>query len=316
MSFKFTLMCDTLPWVGYNVLEEPQVVLQAAKDAGYDGVDLPGDPARMDGKKWGHMVEEMDLEVPEILAAWGYYHAGEERNLASSNAETRARAIQYAKDTVDLAADVGARFVELCASQPAVPELPFPREPISQLRDNFRDSIKTVCAHASDRGITILLEPLNCYEGIPGVLTTLYEAIHYVDELGLDNLGVQPDVFHMNIEDGSIPDALRAAGTRIKHFHLNETNHCAYGTGHGDYKSIFRFLKGLGYQGYLATYMPRTTQQILHNAPGTPGSAEPVDLSFRPDLRQVLTRTLSFLKGIETAVDMSREIYEADEPRY
>lgn len=316
MAFKFTLICDTLSWVGYNVLEEPQVVLQAAKQAGYDGVDLPGDPTRMDGKQWRHLVEEAGLEVPEILAAWGYYHAGEERNLASSNAETRARAIQYARDTVDLAADVGARFIELCAAQPAVPEVPFPRESISQLRDNFRESIKTICAHARERGITILLEPLNCYEGIPGVLTTLYEAIHYVDELGLDNLGVQPDVYHMNIEDGSIPDALRAAGTRIKHFHLNETNHCAHGTGHADYKSIFRYLKSIDYQGYLATYMPRTTQQILQNAPGTPGCADPVDLSLRPDLSEVLTRTIGFLRGIETAVDLSRDFYETDEPRY
>jgi len=69
MAFKFTLMCDTLPWVGCDVLEEPQVVLQAAKQAGYDGVDLPGDPTRMDGKQWRQMVEEVGLEVPEILAA-------------------------------------------------------------------------------------------------------------------------------------------------------------------------------------------------------------------------------------------------------
>ena len=50
MPFKYTLMCDTLPWVGYNVLEMPNEVLQAAKDAGYDGVDLPGDPTKMDGQ--------------------------------------------------------------------------------------------------------------------------------------------------------------------------------------------------------------------------------------------------------------------------
>jgi hypothetical protein len=46
MAFKYTLQCDTLPWVGYNVLEEPDVVLQAAAEAGYGGIDLPGDPAR------------------------------------------------------------------------------------------------------------------------------------------------------------------------------------------------------------------------------------------------------------------------------
>ena len=42
MAFKYSLQCDTLPWVGYNVLEEPDVVLQAAAEAGYTGIDLPG----------------------------------------------------------------------------------------------------------------------------------------------------------------------------------------------------------------------------------------------------------------------------------
>lgn len=321
MPFKYTLMCDTLPWVGYNVLEMPNEVLQAAKDAGYDGVDLPGNPTKMDGRRWRQMVEAVGLDVPEVLGAWGYYHAGEERNLTSSDSAKRQRAVQYAKDTVDLAADVGARFVELCAAQPAVPELPFPREPIKSLRQNFRESIKEICGHAAQRDITILLEPLNCYEGIPGVLTTVYEAINYVDELGLENLGIQPDVFHMNIEEGSIPDAVRAAGNRIKHFHLNETNHCAHGMGHGDYKAIFRILKGIGYQGYLATYMPRITQEIANSAPGDMyhggGDRSQEGASgTRPDLRPILDRTLGYLKGIEKAVEMSREFYEAESPRY
>ena len=205
MSFKFTLVCDTLPWVGYNVLEAPEEVLRAAKEAGYDGVDLPGDPTRMNGGEWKQRVADFGLDVPEVLAAWGYYHAGEERNLASSKPEVRRQALQYAKDTVDLAADIGARYIELCAAQPAVPELPFPREPIGILREIFRESIREVCKHAKDRGISIVLEPLNCYEGIPGVLTTVYEALNYIEELGLDNLGVQPDVFHNEHRRGIHP---------------------------------------------------------------------------------------------------------------
>ena len=314
MPFKYTLMSDTLPWVGYNVLEDYDVVLQAAVEAGYDAIDLPGNPEKMDGQQWRRRVEDAGLVVPEVLAAWGYYHAGEERNLASPDDKTRQRAVQYANDTVDLVADVGARYTQLCAAQPAVPELPFPLLPIAVLRENFRQSIREVCEHASRRGVTVLLEPLNCYEGIPGVLTTLYEAINYVDELGLDNLGVQPDVYHMNIEEGTIADALRAAGSRIKHFHLNETNHCHHGMGHADYGEIFRVLKGIDYDGYLATYMPRTTQEILHSTPGNPFLADGApsnSATTRPDLVGVLSDILGFLKETERAIDQSREFYEA-----
>jgi len=265
-------------------------------------------------------VEKFGLDVPEVLRAWGYYHAGEERNLASPDQAKRQYAVRYAISAVDLAAEIGARFVELCAAQPAVPELPFPRMAIKTLRENFRESIKEICGHAAERGVTILLEPLNCYEGIPGVLTMVYEAINYVDELGLENLGIQPDVYHMNIEEGSILDAVRAAGNRIKHFHLNETNHCAHGLAHADFKELFRILKGIGYQGYLATYMPRMTQETAASAPGDMyhgGSrVQERDTSTRPNLREILERTLGYLKRIEQAVDMSREFYEADEVRY
>ena len=314
MPFKYALMCDTLPWIGYNVLETPREIMQAAADVGYDSIDLPAD-LTMNAQRWRKMVKESGLVVTEVLAAWGYYHAGEERNLASPDGETRQRAVQYALDTVDLAAALGARFTELCAAQPAVPELPYPRESIAVLRRNFRASIRQICAHAGERGITILLEPLNCYEGLPGVLTTLYEAINYVDELGCNNLGIQPDVYHMNIEEGSIPDALRAAGGRIKHFHLNETNHCLHGMGHADYQEIFRILQGIGYDGYLATYMPRTTQEILHSAPGNPFLADAPSSpsgTTRPDLREILNQILGFLKEAERAVCQSRQFYEAD----
>ena len=311
MPFRYTLQSDTLQWVGYNILHQPQEVLEAAAEAGYDGVDLPGNPDTMDGTEWRKRVEDAGLEAPEVLAAWGYYHAGEERNLASSDPAGRQRAVQYAKDTVDLAADAGARFIEVCAAQPAVPQLPWPVEPVETLRQNFRESIREICDHAAGRGITILLEPLNNYEGIPGVLTTLYEAINYVDELGIDNLGVQPDVYHMNIEEGSIPDAIRAAGSRIKHFHLNETNHCLHGMGHADYQEIFRILKGIGYDGYICTYMPKTTQANLQNAPGGPLAGSSTEWE-RPNLVEIFRYILGFLKETERVVDQSRDFYEAD----
>ena len=322
MSFKYALVADSLAWVGYSIFENTDAVLGAVKEAGYDGIDLPGSPSTMDGAEWKKRVADAGLEVPEVLGAWGYGHAGEVRNLASKEDDVRRYAVQYALDTVDLAADAGARFVEVCAAQPAVPELPFPKDPISVLRENFRQSLREICAHAKERGIKIVMEPLNSYEGFPGVLTTLYEALHYIEDLGLDNLGIQPDVFHMNLEEGSIPDAVRAAAPYIWHFHLNETNHYSHGMGHADYKGIFRILKGIHYDGFLANYCPLTTQEII-NAGATGqvyGSAGEErggnDKSVRPDLLEVLSTMVQFQKNTEKAVDLSRVRYEADEQRY
>ena len=93
MGFKYTVVTDTMPWIGYNMLETPREIMAALAEAGYDGVDVPGDPTRMDGKEWRKMAAEAGLEVPEVLGAWGYYHAGEERNLASVDGAIRARSV-------------------------------------------------------------------------------------------------------------------------------------------------------------------------------------------------------------------------------
>ena len=285
----------------------------------YDGIDRPGDPKRMGGAAWRQMVTDVGLDVPELLGVWGYCHTGEERNLASPDKAKRGEAVAYAKETVDLAAEIGARFVELCAAQPAVPQLPFPEEPIATLRRHFKDFICEICEHASPRGITLLLEPLNCYEGIPGVLATVVEATNYVEELQLDNLGVQPDNYHMNIGEGFVLQAVQAAGSHIKHYHFNESNHCMHGTGHTPFKEIVRILKSIDYDGYLAFYMPQTSQQIFESTPGIgseKGNPAPIVGGDKRSLHEYLAQPLQLIETIEQTVDAERELYDFTASRY
>ena len=117
----------------------------------------------------------------------------------------------------------------------------------------------------------------------------------------------------MNIEAGAILDAVRTAGPRIKHFHLNETNHGFHGTGHGDYQGVMRILKAIGYDGYIATYLPQISQEILQRAPGTPMYAtrpKGVTDAARRELTPGLEQMLTFLKSVERAVETSRDFYE------
>ena len=52
----------------------------------------------------------------------------------------------------------------------------------------------------------------------------------------------------MHIEEDSILEAVRPAGPRIKHFHLNEINRGFHGSGHGDYRGVIMWWC-LGSQG-------------------------------------------------------------------
>ena len=51
------------------------------------------------------------------------------------------------------------------------------------------------------------------------------------DEVGEENLGVMVDFFHANIEDVSVPDAIRRAERRLMLIHLADSNRQMPGDG-------------------------------------------------------------------------------------
>lgn len=311
MGFKYSVNCDTFKWVGYDVFENPHECLAAVKAAGYDGADIGGNLERARPEILKPIADGLGLAIPEVLCAWAYFHAGENRDLSGTDAEGRNNGIQYARAAIDLAAQLGAQYIEICAAQPPIPQVPFPATPISLLRENFRAACREICAYAASRGITVLFEPLNLYEAYPGVMTSVYDAIRVIDELGGGNLGIQPDVYHMNISESSTLDALRAAGKRIRVVHLNETNHYRLGAGHADLKGILRTLKEIGFDGYLSIYMPLIAQGLLGVTAAGYGRTENASATHvveRPSLQQVLEMQLEYAKALERAVDAQLEI--------
>ena len=146
MTFKYSVVSDTIRRLGLNILETPQEILEAIKAAGYDGVDVPGGhPERVNAKAIRQTADSLGLEIPEVAAAWAYFHAGENRDLAGSDEEARWGGIVYAKQAIDLAVELGAQFFQICAAQPPVPQVPFPKLPIQTLRENFLESTREIC---------------------------------------------------------------------------------------------------------------------------------------------------------------------------
>jgi sugar phosphate isomerase/epimerase len=314
VGFKYSVVCDTLKFLGYDLLENPRWILQAIKDAGYDGCDLPGDPGRVDPRELRPIVEALGLEVPAVQGAWAYFHAGESRDMAGPDREARRNGIAHSKACIDIAVALGAQFFQVSAVQPAIPQVLFPDLPLRTLRQNFVESLKEICGYAGERGIGILLEPLNGFEGYPGVLTTVAEAIGLIRVLGFDNVGVQPDIHHMNMVEGSIPGAFRAAGELVRHVHVNETNLYSLGTGLADFSAIMRALTEIDFSGYLAVYMPLVSQEVYQMAPvgyGRSSTARGSGAGTRPDLAAYLEQAIGYLKEIEKAVGRQGRLYDA-----
>ena len=255
MAHKYSVILVTLAGDGGNVWERPREVLETVANAGYDGVDLDAEPDRIDPQQFNEVASlaaSLGLKVPALICAWGGWHAGEVRDLASSDESVRSYAVGYTLKCIDLAASLDEPPLIEIAAVPPHSEYPITSVPRPTLRRNFVKSTREIGAYAAPRGVRVAIEPINRFEGYAGFLNSIMEAKSVADEVGADNVGVLADFFHVNIEDAALADTLRLAGDRLMCIHLADSNRQAPGTGHLDFLHIVRTLNSIGYSGYLS----------------------------------------------------------------
>jgi D-psicose/D-tagatose/L-ribulose 3-epimerase len=106
-----------------------------------------------------------------------------------------------------------------------------------------------VATYARERNITIAPEPINRYESY--VFTAAEEVLEMIDAIGVDNIGLHLDTFHMNIEEPNFYDPVVLAGNSLKHLHITESDRGMLGEGNVHWDDLFRGLAEINYQGPL-----------------------------------------------------------------
>lgn len=109
------------------------------------------------------------------------------------------------------------------------------------------EGMQILAPEAKKYGITLGMEVLNRFES--HILNTAEEGVQFVQEVGMDNVKVMLDTFHMNIEEVSMGDAIRKAGSLLGHFHTGECNRMVPGKGRIPWKEIGEALREIGYDG-------------------------------------------------------------------
>lgn len=115
------------------------------------------------------------------------------------------------------------------------------------------NTICEVWAEVADRaqklGITIGIEPINRYETY--VCTAAADVLALIDRTGAANLALHLDTFHMNIEEDNFYDPIMAAGSKLKHMHITESNRGMLGEGNVNWDDLFRGLATVEYKSNL-----------------------------------------------------------------
>ena len=124
------------------------------------------------------------------------------------------------------------------------------------------NNISYAAQRLNEHSITLLIEPINSKVDMPGFyIDTLDKALKIVDNVGLNNVKVQFDIYHMQIMQGDI--------LRTIENHLHDIQHIQFadcpgrhepGTGELNFKNIFNQLDHLNYTGWVsAEYVPKST---------------------------------------------------------
>jgi sugar phosphate isomerase/epimerase len=103
---------------------------------------------------------------------------------------------------------------------------------------------------AASHNVPFIYEPLNRYE--TNLFNRLADAVKFIELHDLKNVVLLADLFHMNIEERDLADAIREAGKHIGHVHFADSNRQAMGFGHTDAKRVIAALREIQYSGYLS----------------------------------------------------------------
>ena len=112
------------------------------------------------------------------------------------------------------------------------------------------DALEELGEYAAQQGVILIYEPLNRFE--TNLVNTIESGLHLLDRLSTRNVKLLADLFHMNIEEVSIADAIRQGGSQIGHVHFVDSNRRPAGNGHIDLSSVSAALAEIKYQGYIS----------------------------------------------------------------
>lgn len=211
------------------------------KEMGFDIIEIAVEKADLiDWVRLKELVNEVGLKVT-ISGAFGA-----DRDISSMDPMIRKNGLKYITDCIKIAHDMdspvfGGPVYSAVGKTRFVSEEQKRRE-----RDWCIENLVLAGGIAADYGVIVGVEPLNRFE--TDMINTADQVILLVNDIASPNIKIQLDTFHCNIEEKSIPDAIRRVGKNLLcHVQANESDRGTPGTGNLDWVGIRQALIDIDY---------------------------------------------------------------------
>ncbi len=242
MKLAVAIASDSAPDSAFVVWRGFEASIEKASRYGFHGIELALKTAdEVDAAKLDRWLQRRNVEVSCIST--GQVFAGLGLYFTHPDPAGRERLIAIFEALVDLAADHG-RMVNVGRSRGYYSESQS-REEVEGL---FIDTARRICDYAAPKGVSLIIEPVNRYE--INFVNNLDEGAELLARVERANLGLMPDVFHMNIEDAHIGENLARYKDLVLYIHLADSNRLAPGQGHLDFDDVFDGLRRADFDGW------------------------------------------------------------------
>lgn len=216
---------------------------ERASELGFDAVEIfPPSAEAIDVDELKPLLDDHGLQLAAVGTGAGWVK--HRLSLTDPEAGNRRKARDFVRSIVDCAAPFGASAI------------------IGSMQGRYGDGVKKedsldwlgeaiveIGEHAKQYNVPLMYEPLNRYE--TNLCNKLSDGVKLLKDSGATNAVLLADLFHMNIEESNVADALIEAGKHVGHVHFVDSNRQAAGAGHTDFEPIIAALQSIGYAGYL-----------------------------------------------------------------
>jgi sugar phosphate isomerase/epimerase len=200
------------------------------------------------GNRYGADLGYRSASVREMLGKYGIQVAGvcgmfgAENDLSSNSGAVRQRAVDYIHRQLDLCHDTGGTYLLVVPGAVG--------RPTAYDDSEFERSVETLQLVADDfvkAGVRGAVEPIRSAE--VSFIHTIKDAKRYLAAVNHPGIShINGDVYHMQVEETNVAEALLDAGDALINLHLADSNRCALGNGSLDVDAIIMALHVLNFE--------------------------------------------------------------------
>ncbi len=228
-------------WVYWHHLEEG---MAKAAELGFDAVELfTADANAIETGKLKDLSKKLNIGIAAVGTGAGKVVQG--LTLTDPDTSIRSKAMDFIKDMIDFGAAFNAPAI--------IGSMQGNTTPSGSREDSIqwlRDGLNILGGWAAKAGVPLIYEPLNRYE--TNLFNRFEDVVTFLDTLETGNVKLLADLFHMNMEESSIPAVINKYGNHIGHVHFADSNRKAIGWGHTDIHEIAAALHEINYKGYIS----------------------------------------------------------------